>query len=227
METVNSYARLAGQTFPTDKFGLEDGVSLLRKIEYYARISHASEDAQTDDSWNRFVRSVVLGHGDWSVVEHATVTVIFIVDRGISHELVRHRLFSFTQSSTRFINYVKKMLPSFIVVPFIHDEDGGSSVIWRETMQFVETQYQRLIDRGEPPQLARSVFPNSLSTKLAVTGNLRNWRHHLIMRTTRETHPQYREVSIPLLAEFKEKIPILFEDIEPMLKQSEAIKKAR
>src|ERR1700704_4001102 len=95
-------------------YNLNEGLKQLRKIEYMARISHGSEEAQTAISYDRFLRSVVLTKGDWSVVEHGWLTVIFFVDRGITHEIVRHRLASYTQSSTRFINYTKKMAPSFI-----------------------------------------------------------------------------------------------------------------
>ena len=80
------------------------GIALLRKIEWAGRISHRSEEAQSDTSWEKFIQSVVVGHGDWSIVEHASVTVDFYVDRGVTHELVRHRLFAFTQESTRFVN---------------------------------------------------------------------------------------------------------------------------
>lgn len=206
----------------------EAGIKLLKKIEWAARFSHATEDAQTDDSWERFVRAVVVSHGDWSVVEHASVSVDFLVDRGVTHELVRHRLFGFTQSSTRFINYAKKMPPSFIMPDFSAlPYRSQAEATWREGIEFSENSYRLLISQGCTPQIARSVFPNALSSRILVTGNLRNWRHMLIMRTTRETHPQFREVSIPLLAQFQERIPILFEDIVPMSKQSEAIRSGR
>src|SRR5437879_13439332 len=81
-----------------------EGIASLQFIEQMARISHRSEDRQTNDSYERFITAIVLEHGDWSVVEHAYATVIFRVDRGVTHELVRHRLFSFTQESTRFVN---------------------------------------------------------------------------------------------------------------------------
>lgn len=90
MNIVTPYAKLM------DIPDQEAGDRLLRKIEWAARISHRSEDAQTQDSWRRFIKAVVLDHGDWSVVEHASATVDMLVDRGITHEVVRHRLFSFT-----------------------------------------------------------------------------------------------------------------------------------
>lgn len=219
MNIIEPYAKLM------DVESLESGIKLLKKIEWCGRISHRSEDAQTDDSYDRFIRTVVLGHGDWSIVEHASATVDMLVDRGITHEIVRHRLFSFTQESTRFVNYEKKMPPSFIRPEGLSREQ--EVWCWNSAIQECEGMYRKLLAFGTAPQIARSVFPNALASRIIITGNLRNWRHFFIMRTTKEAHPQMRQVTIPLLKEFQEKIPILFEDIEPMQKQSEAMKKTR
>jgi thymidylate synthase (FAD) len=227
MNIIQPYAKLVGPVLPTDPFTREDGVRLLRRIEYFGRFSHASEEAQTDTSWERFIQAVVIGHGDWSIVEHASVTVDTVVDRGVTHEWVRHRLFSFTQSSTRFINYAKKMPPSFIYPDPDNWEGYIDDPAWCESIVKSEETYRKKLADGWPPQKARSVFPNALSSRIATTGNLRNWRHVMIMRTTKETHPQFKQVSIPLLAEMQSKIPIIFDDIIPNDKQSEAIKKAR
>jgi len=204
------------------------GVQLLKKIEWCGRISHRSEEAQTEDSWLRFIPAVVINHGDYSIVEHASATVDMLTDRGITHELVRHRLFGFTQESTRFVNYAKKMPPSFIIPEEIAKHDNPLALqIWYDAINMCEDTYRRLLSIGISPQLARSVFPNALSSRIIVTGNLRNWRHFFLMRTTKETHPQMRQVAIPLLEEFKSKIPILYDDIEPLAKQNENLKKAR
>lgn len=218
MNIVQPYARLMNIS------GREDGIELLRKIEWCGRISHRSEETQARDSWERFIRAVVLGHGDWSIVEHASVTVDMLVDRGITHEVVRHRLFAFTQESTRFVNYEKKMPASFIEPGFKNPENAD---IWADAISGCEDAYTSLIAGGETPQIARSVFPNALASRIIITGNLRNWRHFLLMRTTKEAHPQMRQVTIPLLAEFKSKIPILFEDIEPLARQVDNIAKGR
>jgi len=199
------------------------GVDALRAIEFVGRISHRSEDAITHDSHLRFIQAVVLGHGDWSIVEHCSATVDFTVDRGITHEIVRHRLFSYIQESTRFVNYEKKMPPSFIC-PFDGNPNSpltGDSInndrlaFWRAAVATSEASYRDLINIGVAPQIARSVLPNALASRILMTGNFRSWRHFLIMRTTKESHPQMREVTIPLLAQFKECIPLLFDDIEP------------
>ena len=227
MNIIKPYARLmppSDLAVADNGFNTNDGMALLRRIEWCARISHRSEDAEPDTL--RFVRSVVLNHGDWSVVEHASASVDFYVDRGITHELVRHRLFAFTQESTRFVNYEKKMPPAF-VCPF---EDGDGllrNIAWDKAIQRCEKTYRELIEAGVAPQIARSVFPNALASRIVITGNLRNWRHFLLMRTTKEAHPQMREVTIPLLAEFKAKIPILYEDIEPEARQADNLRKGR
>jgi len=208
----------------------EPGIPMLRHIEAMARISHRSEETQTEDSWKRFITAVVLERGDWSVVEHASLTVVFRVDRGVTHELVRHRLFSFTQESTRFVNYKKKggelefIYPCGapgILLPDYHDP------IWEEQIRLMEKTYLNLLGVGWRPQDARSILPNALASTIAVTGNLRNWRHFLLMRTTKETHPDFKRVTIPLLATFKKLIPLLFDDLEPYARQIDNLRKPR
>lgn len=211
----------------TKPFTLDEGLKLVRKIEYMARISHRSEEAMTAISWDRFLRSVVLSKGDWSVVEHASLTVILYVDRGITHEIVRHRLASYTQESTRFVNYVKKMVPSFIYPRPQDIINTGIDKDWEATIDMCEQGYQKLIAKGWTPQEARSVFPNALGSRISMTCNLRNWRHFLLMRSTREAHPQMRQVIDPLLEEMKATIPIFFEDIIVGATQADNLKMMR
>jgi len=194
-----------------------------------ARISHRSEEAQTEDSWKRFLTAVVLERGDWSVVEHASLTVVFRVDRGVTHELVRHRLFSFTQESTRFVNYKKKGGELEFICPIIFENPQAFQILWswEQALVTAEKEYFRLLENGIRPQEARSVLPNALAATIAVTGNLRNWRHFLLMRTTKETHPDFKRVTVPLLAKFKELIPLLFDDIEPDARQIDNLRKPR
>lgn len=243
MNIVEPYAKLFNFDFTHQgslsdsvtpfEFTPNDGLILLRKIEYCARISHRSEDKMTDDSWQRFIKFVVLEKGDWSVVEHASVSVDAVMDRGCTHEWVRHRLFSFTQESTRFVRY-KKGTPNFICpltdeqkLKQVHEDESTALGAWEMVMKDAAWAYDALLEGGVSPQIARSVLPNALASRIITTGNLRNWRHFLIMRTTKETHPQMKQITIPLLKEFQEKIPLLFEDIEPEMKQSEALKRMR
>lgn len=239
MNIVKPYAKLIKINGVDPQLTLHSapaGIQALKWIEWCGRISHRSEDAQMESSYERFIRAVVLGHGDWSIVEQASATVDFLVDRGITHEIVRHRLFSFTQESTRFVNYEKKMPASFIrplpeligdATEVYNSPAEIAEDAWLCAMQQAEDSYKVMIANGCAPQIARSVFPNALASRLIMTGNLRNWRHFFIMRCTKEAHPQMREVTIPLLAEFQRCIPILFEDLEPEMKQSEAMKRAR
>lgn len=218
MNIIQPYARII------DLADQPSGIALLRKIEWAGRISHRSEEAQSESSWEKFIQAVVIGHGDWSIVEHASVTVDFYVDRGVTHELVRHRLFAFTQESTRFVNYEKKMPASFVVPA---DMTGAQEANWCLGIANAESAYREMIAAGAAPQIARGVLPNSLASRIVVTGNLRNWRHFLTMRTTKETHPQMRQVTLPLLEEFQQKIPILYADIIPMERQAVAMAKGR
>jgi len=215
MNIVKPYAKILnidkyGNHHDTNAFTRFDGMALLRKIEWCGRVSHRSEDVmeypkdfmsttvqEVDEQRTlKFIQSVVLGHGDWSITEHASITCDFLVDRGITHEIVRHRHFSYTQESTRFVNYEKKMAPSFIQ-PDLFSE--GEIQVWKGVISNAEFAYKNLIDSGVKPQIARSVFPNALASRIIMTGNLRAWRHFFIMRTSKEAHPQMREVTIPLL----------------------------
>ena len=202
-----------------------DGIQMLRMIEQMARISHRSENAQTDDTWQGFIKNVILDRGDWSVAEHASMTAVIRIDRGVTHELVRHRLFSFTQESTRFCRYKDGLE---FVYPISAPEDGlGWDADWVNGMIASEILYLRLLDKGWTPQAARSVLPNALASTIAVTCNLRNWRHFFLMRTSKNTHPAFRRISIPMLAEAKRLVPMLFDDIEPLARQIDNLRKAR
>lgn len=204
-----------------------DGIRMMLEIERQARISHRSEGKQTLDSWKRFIEAVVIGHGDWSVTEHQSITVTMRADRGVTHELVRHRLFAFTQESTRFVRYGE----IDFVFPVVEDEKlpEGFEIDpdWLHCMDVIEQTYGKLLNKGWRPQQARSVLPNALASTIAVTGNLRNWRHFFLMRTSKETHPDFKRITIPMLAEFKKIVPLLYDDIEPDQRQIDNLRKAR
>lgn len=201
---------------------------MLRRIEEYSRISHRSEDLQTSDSWERFITAVIIKKGDWSVAEHCTATVVARVDRGISHEWVRHRIGSYTQESTRFVNYGKLHKGQMeFMEPTWMQESMNPRHAWVAQMSEVERVYLDMLRDGVAPQIARSILPNALATTIAVTYNLRNWRQFFMMRTTKETHPDFRRIAIPMLHEFKQRIPLLFDDLEPEQRQSISLSKPR
>ena len=167
-----------------------------------------------------FIASIIK-KGHESVIEHFNITVKLIVDRGVTHELVRHRLASYSQESTRYCNYSGGV--TFVIPPWVDFQPGECSGNrftiypddgWIQAMADAERHYLWLLAKGWTPQQARSVLPNSLKTEIVVTANLREWRHILRLRTSKVAHPQMREIMIPLLSNFKEIIPVVFEDIK-------------
>lgn len=206
----------------------EEGITVLRFIEKMARISHRSEIGQTEDSWHRFLASVIVGHGDWSCAEHSKATVIFRVDRALAIELRTHRFLfcdvdnAYTQESTRFVRYGGKQVPEleFIMPIEIILADKSSQWAWTQAMVSAEREYFQLLEDKISPQAARSVLPHATAATIAMTANFRAWRWFFQARCSQETHPDLRAVTIPLLDTFKQRIPLLFDDVEPNLKQS-------
>ncbi len=187
-----------------------DGKKILKNLERYGRICYKSEDKITPESAAEFVRGI-LKSGHESVIEHEKITVRIICDRGVTHEIVRHRLASYSQESTRYCNYKSRGIQ--VIEPFFFVGDKAKYQVWKKTMEACEMGYNKLIELGATPQEARSVLPNSLKTELVITYNLREWRHFFKLRCSKRAHPQMREIVIPLLKEFKKRIPILFDDI--------------
>lgn len=191
-----------------------DGYTMLKKIEKIGRVCYKSEERITDKSCVKFVRSI-LDRGHESVIEHVSISVRVICDRGVSHEIVRHRLASYSQESTRYCNYCNDKFGgelTFIKPCFWKAEDCEYKV-WKESMRYAEKIYMKLIEIGAHPQEARSVLPNSIKTEIVMTMNLREWRHFFKLRTTKFAHPQMKEIADMILKEFKRNIPIVFDDI--------------
>lgn len=195
----------------------EHRMQILKLIELAARTCYKSEGAITPDSAPEFVRKIVQVKKHLSVIEHASATVRFIVDRGVSHELVRHRLAAYSQESTRYCNYGSGKFESevtFIRPFFLMDSiKDPRSYLWITACDMAEDCYLAMLQVGASPQEARSVLPNSLKTEVVMTANMREWRHVLAMRTSPAAHPDMRLVMIPLLAEFKTHLPELFGDL--------------
>ena len=194
-----------------------DGQKILEKIEKVARTCYKSEGKIQEGSAAKMVASLIKS-GHEAMLEHVSVTVKFVVDRGISHELVRHRLASFAQESTRYCNYSNDDFGSeitFIIPEYLDYKSAGWNT-WKETMKACEDSYFKLLDIGLTPQEARAVLPNSLKTEVVMTANLREWRHFFKLRalgTTGKPHPQMLEVTVPLLEDFKQMIPVVFDDL--------------
>lgn len=191
-----------------------DGAAVLRHIELCGRVCYKSEGLMTEDSAERFVRGIIK-RGHEAVLEHFSFSVRFIVDRGVSHEIVRHRLASYCQESTRYCNYVNDKFGSEITVikPYYLEEGSVAFEEWKTACRRAEEAYVWLIQAGYSPQEARAVLPNSLKTELIMTANLREYRHFFRLRTAAAAHPQMREVTVPLLREVQRRTPVVFEDI--------------
>ena len=193
-----------------------NGEDILKTIEKVGRVCYKSEDRITEESAKRFVESL-MKRGHESVIEHVSLSVRVVCDRGVTHEIVRHRVASYAQESTRYCNYGKDKFDNELT--FINpcfwtgDEDKDKKDIWINTMKNIEKQYLELLKIGATPEEARSILPNSLKTEIIITMNLREWRHFFKLRTSNAAHPQMRQVAFMILEIFKEKVPGIFDDI--------------
>lgn len=194
-----------------------------RSIEFIGRTCYKSENKITNDSSDKFVRMIVK-NGHHSVLEHSALSVKFVIDRGVSHELVRHRLCAFSQESTRYCNY--KSGVTFVIPPWFSELKEGNYVLdhkliesvkdnpqmhhWLEALWYAENKYLKLLEIGQTPQQARSVLPNSLKTEIVVTANFREWIHIFDLRCSEAAHPQIREIMVPLRNELSKLIPSIF-----------------
>ena len=198
-----------------------DGLDMLMNIERAGRTCYKSEDRITDNSAVDFCR-MIINSGHNSVIEHEKFSVRFVFDRGISHEMVRHRLASFSQESTRYCNYSKDKHGNEINVIDIepHFKNKTSLDIWLSGIQAIEKVYFDLLANGETAQIARSILPNALKTEIVVTANLREWKLIFDQRCAMAAHPQIREVMKPLLNEVYKAIPVIFDDtFEKVIKE--------
>jgi thymidylate synthase (FAD) len=188
---------------------------LEQVIEVAGRTCYKSEDKITEDSAGEFIAKIKNFKHE-SVLEHGSITTRFIVDRGVSHELVRHRLASFSQESTRYCNYAKDKFGNEITVidPCFWEKGSPKWQQWLDACHQAELHYFNLLSEGATAQEARSVLPNSLKTEIVVTTNPREWRHIFEVRCHRDAHPQMREVMIPLQEDFVARWPALFGDTD-------------
>ena len=195
-----------------------NGGEILKLIERVGRTCYKSEDKISESSAQKFVANIIK-NGHEAVIEHYNITVRVVCDRGVTHEIVRHRVASYAQESTRYCNYSKDKFSNQItfIEPCFWDldneEDKKKYQIWKEAMEYSERKYMELIELGATAQEARSILPNSLKTELVMTMNLREWRHFFKLRAAPSAHPQMREIALQMLDKFKELIPVVFDDI--------------
>ena len=207
------------------------GIEELQRIEIAGRTCYKSEDKISPDgeSAKRFVK-MIIDNGHEAMLEHSSLSVKFICSRGVSHEIVRHRLFSFAQESTRYCNYSKGKFGgecTFIVPPdqdwsvntdeyedeYDESETDSAKIVWYASLKIIEDDYMCLLKEGWKPEQARDVLPNALKTEIVVTGNYREWRHFFKLRTDAAAHPHIRALAMETLEDVKLRIPVVFDDL--------------
>lgn len=195
---------------------------MLLRVERAGRVCYKSEGQIGDGSAERFIRNI-LKRGHESVIEHGSITVKVTCDRGVTHEIVRHRIASYSQESTRYCNYSKDKFDSQIscidlATGFQYDlndeNDRKKYELWQEAMESAEQYYFKMLELGAKAEEARSILPNSLKTEIVMTMNLREWRHFIRLRGSKAAHPQIREITAQILDAFAERYPLFFEDLK-------------
>lgn len=198
-----------------------DYETILKKIERIGRVCYKSEDKINDGSAERFIRSIIKS-GHESVIEHESISVRVTCDRGVTHEIVRHRIASYSQESTRYCNYTADKFGNQIscidlATGFRYDlnneADQKKYEIWNRAMEAAEQYYFEMIQAGAKPEEARSILPNSLKTEIVMTMNMREWRHFIRLRGSRAAHPQIVEITKMIQKEFAQRYPVFFEDL--------------
>lgn len=205
MNILKPYVSLEGDIQPDE---------IMKHIEKAGRVCYKSESKITNESAETFITNI-LKRGHESVIEHISITFKIVCDRGVSHEIVRHRIASYSQESTRYCNYSQDKFNnelSFISPCFWKDNSQLYS-IWEKSMKQIEHDYFSLLNNGATPQEARAILPNSLKTEIYVTMNLREWRHFLKLRTSKAAHPQMREIALMIYNILLDKLPVFFDDI--------------
>lgn len=202
---------------------------LYAQIEHAARTCYKSEGMICEGSAEKMIRKLIQNQ-HFAMLEHASLTVDLTVDRGITHELVRHRLAAFAQESTRYCNYSYQKFGNHIT--YVHiiggmakdpvvsqlPEDAQEQIVeeWLDACVDAERHYMRMLELGASPQIARSVLNNSTKSSIVITANVREWRHILSLRalgTTGKPHPQMIEVMEVLLRYLGTTLPELFGDM--------------
>jgi thymidylate synthase (FAD) len=204
----------------------ETGVDLIEKCARTCYKSEANNNGD-EEKTKKFVKGLIK-RGHEAMLEHSFLSVKFTTDRGVSHEIVRNRLFSFAQESTRYCNYNKDDDIVFIKPYWYDHASPNDKMIFEEHLEDVEKLYNYLIEGGHKPQEARAILPNCLKTEIVVSGNYREWRHFLKLRAANSTgpaHPDMNKLVCPLLIELHNRIPVIFDDcFEMMLDDKDAAK---
>jgi thymidylate synthase (FAD) len=188
---------------------------VLKSIELAARTCYKSEDLITEDSAKKLVKRLIESNHE-AMLEFHDVTVKFICDRGVSHEIVRHRVASYAQESTRYCNYSKdKFGNELTFISNVLDDDAGIvGADYYNALEAIETAYFMALKKGFTPQQARAILPNSLKTEICMKANLREWRHFFKLRCSPAAHPDMRYLALELLKKMSDSIELIFDDLK-------------
>ena len=176
----------------------------LRIVENATRVCYKSEDKIKEGSAEKLIRGIIKAK-HFGCIEHVSLTVKFICDRACSHQLVRHRLMSFNQKSQRYCKEDN--------LEVIKPEGLENTSLWLESCRQAENAYAEMLRRGEKPEVARGVLPNSTATEIYATANLREWRHFFELRCDRTAQMDIRMLALELLCQMFEKYTVFFEDL--------------
>lgn len=189
---------------------LEDDIrpaEIISKVERACRTCYKSEDKICEGSAERLIRSCIK-RGHHSILEHANISFRIICDRGVSHEIVRHRIAAYSQESTRYCNYTQDkfdkeltfIYPSWTDI--MSKEELENNNMWKllkQGAEYSEFTYNSMVLNGAKPEVARAILPNCLKTELVMTMNIRELRHFLTLRCSQAAHPDIREVAFEIL----------------------------
>ena len=176
----------------------------LNITELVTRVCYKSEDKMKEGSAEKLIKGIIKSK-HFGCLEHVNLTVKFICDRACSHQLVRHRLMSFNQKSQRYCKEDN--------LEVIKPEGLENTSLWLESCRQAENAYAELIRRGEKPEVARGVLPNSTATEIYATANIREWRHFFELRCDKTAQKDIRMLALELLCQMFEKYPVFFEDL--------------
>lgn len=187
------------------------GQEVLTMLERAGRTCYKSESRITPESSATFIKGIIK-NGHLSVLEHANITVRIITNRGVTHELVRHRIAAYSQESTRYCNYSGEI--AFILPVWLIGKEATIGYrLWTNAMEYCEDVYNKFIEGGWKPEQARGVLPNDLKTEIVMTANIREWRHVFALRCSKRAHPQMRALMRNMLKDFQKFVPVAFDDI--------------
>lgn len=213
-----------------------DGVAECKRLEKIGRTCYASTDKITNESYDSFLRSII-ARGHESVIEHGSMTFEFVTDRATANEMVRHRLASYSQESTRYVAYGKKK-PLELILPadwpasisdaltlsdidlltvinnaIESENDRKPYEIFASAAYLCARGYFSLLEYGWPAESARHILPQCTATRIVMTANYREWRHFFKMRCAKAAHPNIRLLAKSVLVDAHACIPVIFDDL--------------